>query len=260
MYRAVEQNLRTAMRSYSLIGDGAEAREYPGLVVASSGLNVPVFNSAMLTQPTRSIESLVAIADVHFQARRLGWTFWLCEEMLPAERRAGAARAAFRSKSMIRIADPPGMFAEAIEPPIRKPAPMTFMRVADEKTRLEFAHIASVVFTVPFETSKRIYGAAGMWSDPACGWVGYFEGKPVSVVTTVIAAGVVGVYSLGTLPQHQGCGFGETLLRHALEDARRTSGLEHSVLQAAPQGLRLYLRIGYRVVSRFSIFMRDACA
>jgi GNAT superfamily N-acetyltransferase len=260
MYQAVEQNLRTAMRSYSLIGDGSEAREYPGLVVASSGLDVPVFNSAMLTQPTDSIDSLVAIADVHFQARRLGWTFWLCEDMLAEKGRAGAARSAFRSKGMLRIADPPGMFAEQIQPPVREPAPMAFVRVSDEKTRLEFAHIASVVFTLPFETSKRIYGAPGMWSAPTCGWIGYFEGKPVSVVTTVIAADVVGVYSLGTLPQHQRCGFGETLLRHALEDARRTSGLERSVLQAAPQGLRLYLRMGYRMVTRFSIFMREACA
>ena len=260
MYQAVERNLRAAMRAYSVIGENAEARDYPGLVVASSGMNVPVFNSAMLTQPTISIEPLVTLADVHFQARRLGWTFWLCDDLVTNGVGSDAGSSVFRKKNMLRIADPPGMYAERIEPPIRKPAPMSFAPVDNERTRLEFAHIASVVFTLPFETSKRIYGAAGLWSSPTCGWIGYFEGKPVSVVTTVIAAGAVGVYSLGTLPQHQGCGFGETLLRHALEDARRTSGLQTSVLQAAPQGLRLYLRLGYRVVTRFSIFMREACA
>jgi ribosomal protein S18 acetylase RimI-like enzyme len=260
MYQAVEQNLRAAMRGYSCIGSGAEAREYPGLVLASSGLNVPVFNSAMLTEPTASVEPLVTLADVHFQARRLGWTFWLCEDMVTGGSGSSAVGSVFANNRMLRIANPPGMYAEHIEPHVRKPALISFAPVDDDKTRLEFAHVASVVFTLPFETSKRIYGAPGFWTSPTNGWIGYFEGKPVSVVTTVIAAGAVGVYSLGTLPQHQGCGFGETLLRHALEDARQRSGLQTSVLQAAPQGLRLYLRMGYRIVTRFSIFMREACA
>ena len=147
------------MRCYSCIGGGAEAREYPGLVVASSGMNVPVFNSAMLTEPTASIETLVTLADVHFQARRLGWTFWLCDDMLTEGPAAG--QSAFRNMRMSRIADPPGMYAERIEPPIRNTAPISIAPVDSDKTRLEFAHIASVVFTLPFEISNRIYGAPG---------------------------------------------------------------------------------------------------
>ena len=55
MHSVVEQNLRSAMRCYAFIGNGSETREYPGLTIASSGLNVPVFNSAMLTaQPSES--------------------------------------------------------------------------------------------------------------------------------------------------------------------------------------------------------------
>ena len=44
------------------------------------------------------------------------------------------------------------------------------------------------------------------------GWIGYVNNKAVSVVTIVIAADAIGVYSLGTLPQYQGCGYGETLV------------------------------------------------
>ena len=73
-----------------------------------------------------------------------------------------------------------------------------------EDTRLEFAHIASIVFSLPFGTSKRIYGATGLWESPSYGWMGYFKGKAVAIVTVVIASDAIGVYSLGTLPQHQG--------------------------------------------------------
>ncbi|HYI91968.1 MAG TPA: GNAT family N-acetyltransferase, partial [Bryobacteraceae bacterium] len=164
------------------------------------------------------------------------------------------------SKGMRRIAEPPGMYADSIASPSKPPARMTFARVESAQTRMEFAHLASFVFSLHLGVSKRIYAATEMWAPPSYGWIGYFEGKPVALVTVVISGGAAGVYSLGTLPQHQGCGFGETLLRHALEDARRLSGIECSVLQATTQGMSLYLRLGYRVVTKFSIYLREGCA
>jgi ribosomal protein S18 acetylase RimI-like enzyme len=259
MYNAVEQNLRAAMRCYSLLGGKAEARDYPGVSVASTGLDVPVFNSAMLNQPTDSIEDVIQRAELHFRMRHLGWTFWLCDDMVSTAVR-GSMRDYFRSRGLSCIATPPGMYAERLLPAVRPRATMTFSRVSDERTRLEFAHVASVVFSLAFATAKQIYGSPGLWQPPSHGWIGYFEGKPVSIVTVVIAGGVLGVYSLGTLPQYQCCGFGETLLRHALECARAESGIERTVLQATPQGSQLYLRMGYRIVTNFSIYLREGSA
>lgn len=260
MYSVVEQNLRAAMRCYALIGNGSETRDYPGLTIASSGLDVPVFNSAMLTSDSSNLDALITTADLHYRARKLGWTFWVCDDMVCANLRDRGMRTVFRSQGMSRIASPPGMYAEDIVARLRPPAPLTFARVATEQTRLEFAHIASIVFSLPFSTSKRIYGATGLWDSPSYGWVGYLAGKPVAIVTVVIASDAIGVYSLGTLPQYQRRGFGETLLRHAIEDARRRTGLQRSVLQSTQQGINLYLRLGYRVVTNFSIYVREGCA
>lgn len=260
MHSIVEQNLRAAMRCYANLGNGSEARDYPGVTVASSGLNVAVFNSAMLTEYTANLELPINTVDIHFRARRLGWTFWVCDDLIAPELRDWRMRNVFRSKGMFRIAEAPGMYAECLLPRQRAAATMTFARVTTERARLEFAHIASVVFSLPFGTSKRIYGSPELWKPPSYGWVGYFEGKPVSIVTTVIASDAIGVYSLGTLPQHQGCGFGETLLRHAIGEAHRDTGIGRTVLQATMQGFNLYLRIGYRVVTRFTIYIRESCA
>ena len=247
------------MRCYASIGNGSESRDYPGVTIASSGLDVPVFNSAMLTGPTVDLDPLIATAETHFRARRLGWTFWICDDLVTSDWRHRAVRAPFRSKGMLRIASPPGMYAEHITERSRRAAQLTYSRVATEQTRLEFAHVASVVFALPFGTSQRIYGSAGLWDASCHGWVGYFEGKPVSIVTVVIASDAIGIYSLGTLPQHQGRGFGETILRYALEDAQRNTGITRSVLQATAQGLNLYLRMGYRIVTNFSIYLREGC-
>jgi ribosomal protein S18 acetylase RimI-like enzyme len=261
MYRIVEQNLRAAMRSYSLIGNGSEARDYPGVTIASSGLDLPVFNSAMLSAATENLDPMIATADTHFRARGLGWTFWICDDLVSRDLREWAMRVMFRAKNMSRIASPPGMYADKIAPRKRREAPLTFSRVGDdEQTRIDFAHVAAIVFSLPFKTSRNIYGSAGLWQTPSYGWVGYFERKPVSIVSVVIAADAIGVYSLGTLPQHQGCGFGETMLRHALEQAQYDTGIHRSVLQSTTQGFNLYLRLGYRVVTNFSIYMREGCA
>jgi ribosomal protein S18 acetylase RimI-like enzyme len=256
MYNAVEQNLRASMRCYANVGESAEARDYPAVTVASTGLDIAVFNSAMLRGTTSTLDRAIAQADVHFSARRLGWTFWVCEDLLSAQDRSGM-RAAFKASGMSWLASPPGMYAEKLLPPVRPPAALTFASVGDDRTRLEFAHIASVVFSLAFVSAKQIYGAKGVWCPPAYGWIGYFEGRPVCIVTVVISNGVLGVYSLGTLPQYQGCGFGETLLRHALAEAALASGSEKTVLQATPQGSHLYLRMGYRIVTKFSIFIRE---
>ena len=139
----------------------------------------------------------------------------------PGQLREGGVRTAFRAQGMSRIASPPGMYARTMSARVKPAAPLTFERVCTEDTRLEFAHIASIVFSLPFGTSKRIYGATGLWDSPSYGWVGYFKGKAVAIVTVVIASDAIGV----TLSEHfqsiRGRGFGETLLRHAIDDARQ---------------------------------------
>jgi hypothetical protein len=43
-------------------------------------------------------------------------------------------------------------------------------------------------------------------------------------------------------------------MRHALEDARRTHGIERSILQATPAGYHLYERMGYRTITSVAVY------
>ena len=286
MHSVVDQNLRAAMRCYANLGNGSEARDYPGVTVASSGLDAAVFNSAMLTEYTANLEGLIDVVDVHFRSRGLRWTFWICDDLLAPELRDWRMRNIFRSKGMTRIAEAPGMYAESLLPHTRRPAPMTFARVTTERARLEFAHIASVVFSLPFGTSKRIYGAPGLWQAPTQGWVGYFEGKPVSIVTIVVAGDAIGVYSwelcrsirgvasrrryYATLPVKRGAKLESTDTVFAGHDARvqpiPSNGLSSGYqIQDLHSGrLRLFLTICHtRRIMRFwllCLFAVLACA
>jgi ribosomal protein S18 acetylase RimI-like enzyme len=258
LYRAVEENLRVAMRCYARISDLGEAREYPGLSVAFCGLPCSVFNSALLSEPAEEagLRRLVTLADVHFGQRQVGWTLWLCEDLL-LSRAKHSARSLMCDIGLDPIAQPPGMYADRLEPPRRQIRSLQIRRVEDERTRLDFAHLSSVIFSLPFHTARAVYGSAGLWAAPMTGWIGYFQDQAVSIVCVVIGAGAAGVYSVGTLPAFQGRGFAETLIRHALAHARESAGSDVSVLQSTAQGITLYSRMGFRTVTRFGVYINE---
>jgi hypothetical protein len=43
-------------------------------------------------------------------------------------------------------------------------------------------------------------------------------------------------------------------MRHALAEARRENGVQRVILQSTPAGLRLYERMGFRAVTRVSVY------
>jgi GNAT superfamily N-acetyltransferase len=254
----VDINLREAMRCYSFATPAGEVREYPGVSISCSGLDYSVFNSAMLTAPVsddRELERRLALAAIHYSARGFGWSCWICEDHLSSSV-LKTADGAFARYGMRMLMSAPGMLAAALEPPEGTLPVLEYRRVEDSRSRFDFCDVACVVFTLPFRVSETIYGHPGYWSSGMRGYVGYWRDKPVAVVSTVLAGDSVGVYSLGTLPQHQRHGFGEALLRYALEDSSRESGATRSVLQSTPAGFQLYRRMGFRTVTRFRIYDR----
>ncbi|MEO7649899.1 MAG: GNAT family N-acetyltransferase, partial [Bryobacteraceae bacterium] len=70
----------------------------------------------------------------------------------------------------------------------------------------------------------------------------------------VTAGGAIGVYNVATIPAYRRRGFGEAVMRHAIEAARSESGEERTILQATEHGLSLYLSMGYKVVTNVAVY------
>lgn len=257
-WRSVEVNLRGAMRLFSRATERGEAREMPGVALVSSGVDYSVFNSAMLTSPVAGAESELdrraAIAAVHFSMRRIGWSFWLCEELLDVALRR-RAEAILAARGLRRTAGAPGMLAEKLLPPARPLPEIDCRRVDDAQTRSDFCHITSIGFHLPYPIAQAIYGSAGFWAAGYRGWVGYSGGLPVTTAATVAESGVIGLYSVSTLPECRRRGYGEAVARHALAEAAAGGGVRRYVLQSTSAGHHLYERMGYRTVANFTIYV-----
>ena len=255
-FRTVEQNLVHSFRTLASDRPSGDVRNIAGVSIASAGTSFQMFNAAFLDSPVAESEDLerrIATAKVHFRARRLDWSFWVCEDLLPPKLRRRSDL--YFERNGLRLAvQLPGMSAERLLPP-RRPLPdIEVRRVADESTRLAFCDIGCTCFQVPLNWFREIFLRQCLWDGDFVGYVAYANGEPVATAATVTAAGAVGVYNVATLPAHRRHGHGEAVMRYALERARQQSGCERTILQATEHGLRLYLGMGYRTVTTVNVY------
>ena len=173
--------------------------------------------------------------------------------LLVIEAKRKSARQVFRSQQLRLSADMPGMIAERLPPPRRALPSLDVRRVRSAATRSDFCAIGSTCFNVPLPWFQEVFQGETVWEEFAS-WVGYCEGEPVSTASTVTSNGVVGLYNVATLPGHQRRGYGEVMVRHAVEDACRRHGISRTVLQSTSQGLALYESLGYRTVTRVAVY------
>ncbi len=255
-FQTVEENLRKSFRVLASSRAPGEVCETGGVTIASSGVTFQMFNAAFLSSPVvgeRDLDSRIATAKVHFTARGLGWSYWVCEGWLDKAARRRAPEA-FRKRGLYIATELPGMLAERLKSPVRELPRLDVRPVADDITWRAFCEIGALCFNVPLAWFQEVFEDPRIWHNGFSGYVGYAGGQPVSTAATVIAGGAVGVYNVATVPDRQRRGFGEAIMRQALDQARERHGIERTVLQSTPQGLRLYERMGYSAVTSVAVY------
>lgn len=258
-FESVEENLRQSFRALALDRPGGEVREIAGVSIASSGTAFQMFNAAFLSCPVSSPEDLdrrIAMARVHFRARGIAWSFWVCEDLLPAKLRHRSARL-FERAGLRMALQLPGMSADRLLPPRRPPPNLQIQSVGDEPTRLAFCDVGCTCFHVPLNWFREIFLWKQLWDGQLLGYVAYLDEEPVATAATVVAGGVIGIYNVATLPAHRRHGHGEAVMRYAIEKARQASGCERVILQATEHGLPLYLSMGFKTVTTISVYASE---
>jgi GNAT superfamily N-acetyltransferase len=251
---------RKAWRQYALAVPGSEVVERPEVYITAGHVSWAILNKAFLTRPApthQALEAAVSSAARYFSAGRNMWMFavsddWLAPDVRPA---APALLAGYGLKPVMTLT---GMVAGGLLEP-RGPLPLLDVRpVRDTGGRQAVADINAVSYDVTKPMGRealdheRLYG-------PACrGFVGYRDGVPVSSTSVMPIDGVAYIGLVATLPEHRRMGAAETVMRHALAEARREWGVERTVLHATEAGYPVYLRMGYRPVTRFQVYLAPA--
>jgi predicted GNAT family acetyltransferase len=85
-------------------------------------------------------------------------------------------------------------------------------------------------------------------------YVGYTNGQPVSVGESVRVGRTIGVYSVGTLAEARGRGYGSAMSRRIVADGA-DAGCDVAVLQSSAMGYPIYQRLGFRTVVEYRAFV-----
>jgi len=257
-YQIVNANLRSAMRFFGEATGSGEISSLDGATAIYSGLDYGVFNIALLEgnspEGLDGLNERLAQCARYYAPRTKRWSFWLCDDVLDAFTRR-RARALLMDHDLQPISQAPGMMAESLAPPVRRLPEIECHAVQDRATRQNFCALTAVSFDIPMAIAKAVYEPERAWCGDYRGFVATAGGKPVAIIATVTTREALGVYSLSTLPEWRRRGYGEALLRAAVESEQARTGIQRVVLQSTDAGYSLYRRLGFREVAKFSVYL-----
>jgi ribosomal protein S18 acetylase RimI-like enzyme len=254
----INANLREAMRFFGEATGKGGVEDHAGIRVIDSGIDYPVFNISVFSDPPLvsrlDLDERLREPAAHFRARRVRWSHWVCVDLLPPPF-GSRPDDVFARHGLRRLTDAPAMLANAIQAPVRPLPPLRVQQVEDAQSRLAFAHITSISFDIPFAICREVYEPEHAWNGLYQGYIGYYQQNPVCTAALVVAAGAIGIYSVGTLPTYRRRGVAETLLRNILARVSEQTGIRRYILQSTRAGFDLYRRMGFETVGRFAVYI-----
>lgn len=145
-----------------------------------------------------------------------------------------------------------GMTAEY--PPIASTCPenLRIERVNDFKILTELNCHA---YGVPLEAAGPST-LSEQFAQGAFIYLGYEADNPVCTAAVVVHQDVLYLALVATHANARGKGYGEAIVRYALQKAHESTGLSKSVLHATDMGKPIYERIGFRSVASFRWYMQ----
>jgi GNAT superfamily N-acetyltransferase len=147
-----------------------------------------------------------------------------------------------------------GMAAERLLPPARPLPQVALRRINDEETRLALTDLNADSYDVPRQWGRLAVASAALWKEPLFGTIAYVNGGPVSGAFALPIDDALYVAWVATAKEHRRKGLAESVIRTSLDDARKETGLDRTLLHATADGHPVYLRMGYRDVVRFPFY------
>jgi ribosomal protein S18 acetylase RimI-like enzyme len=130
-------------------------------------------------------------------------------------------------------------------------------RVAGAAELDRFAELSAANWTPPDPNVIAFYrlaaGALLRPDSPQWLYVGYLEGVPVATAEAAVAEGAAGLYNISTRASYRGRGIGSMMTWRPLRDAL-ARGCDLGVLQAAPEGVSIYRRLGFKAFGDITEF------
>jgi GNAT superfamily N-acetyltransferase len=208
---------------------------------------LPVYNIGLLSFPCTDLDDLRSrIEPLRAFAAERGkpWMFTPADAWLPDG--GGNLLESLGFMETMRLT---GMVATELTPPSRQ-VTADIRQLSGSEGAVVMGRLNCAAYGMPLE-----------WADET-DWADFFgpdvftyamqeDGADVSTATVFVIEDCLNVVAVATLSEFQRKGYAEAVMRHALQQASRATGLTRTVLHASDVGRPLYERMGYRAVAGF---------
>jgi GNAT superfamily N-acetyltransferase len=251
--RELHEQFSAAWSLYARCTGVGEVVDLEGLRIANGRQPWFLLNAALLTAPassqvplaTRARAAIAYFAHEHRPWFLAGSQQWLGEGALDTLARLGLTQA-------LTVV---GMVADELAPPVRSLPEVDTRRIDDTPGRLALADLNAAVYDVAAAWVRGAVAGEVLWHTPLYGYVAYADGTPVSTALVIPLHGVLYVGFVATARAYRRRGLAELVMRRSLEAARQATGLTRTALHATADGYPVYLRMGYRPVETFALFV-----
>jgi len=251
-----------AWRFFARHSPKGEVLDLPEVHIASANVTWSMMNAAFLPAPQQAAEGLqrtAAAAARYFESRGKGWLLAVCEDWLAPDLRPRAAEL-LAPHGLKHAMATTGMVTDRLLEPVRPLPALELRPVTEVQGRHGVADINGLSYDTPRDIAREAIDVPAFFSGEGrgLGYVGHRNGQAASCAAVLPIDGVAYVALVATLPEHRKLGCAEAVMRQALAEAHRTQGLRRTVLHATEAGRPVYLRMGYRSVTRFHFYMAEA--
>ncbi|QRK12620.1 GNAT family N-acetyltransferase [Archangium violaceum] len=251
-----------AWRFFARHSPNGEVLDLPEVHIASANGVWQMLNIAMPRGPHETAEELqrsAAAAARYFESRGCAWMFAVCEDWLAPGFRSRAAEL-LAPYGLNPGLDTTGMVTDRLVEPVRPLPALEFRQAVDSQGRNDVADINAHSYDTPRDLVREPLDVPAYFSgdNQGVGYVSYRDGKPASCATVLPVDGIAYVALVATMSEHRKLGCAEAVIRKALAETHRTQGLQRTTLHATPAGYPVYLRMGYRAVTRIHFYMAAA--
>lgn len=216
-----------------------------------SGQPWGVTNAAVLTEPVANAVDLQSRAAAAIDQFRVGGNPWFLtgsQEWLGPD-----ADHVLTSLGLVHAEgeDLTGMVVDRLLPPARPLPKAEVRRFADEATRAALADLNATVYEVPLEWVRLAIGHERYWQGALLGHVAYLDSQAVAGDLVLPIDNALYVGWVATAREYRRRGLAELVMRHSLDEARRSTGLQRTILHSSLMAVPVYERMGYRSVCTF---------
>lgn len=246
LVHAIETNEVQRFARFSRL-PGGEFHRGEWLIWFLTGMPYLLFNGVLNARlPSDDLDRRIARAVEPFVARKLPM-FWMTgPSTQPNDLGQRLVAAGFSDPGVLM-----GMAADLSALCEDRPAPPELLieRVRDLPTLERWIEAFSAGFGYSADVGRSFFAVfAGLGLDARSSLVHYLgrvADEPVATASAFFGAGVVGIYSVATLPAWRRQGIGAAMTLAPLRDAR-LRGYHIGILHAEPAGLSLYRQLGFR--------------